>query len=53
LFNHLKNTQEEFDVSHAFDFLSGITLAQAEAQLTPKIIRNMTDEVFNHIFSKW
>ena len=53
LFNHLKNTQEEFDVSHAFDFSSGITLAQAEAQLTPKIIRNMTDEVFNHIFSKW
>jgi len=28
-------------------------LPQAEATLTPEIIRNVVDEIFNKIFSNW
>lgn len=52
-FDHQNNTQDEFDVSHPFDFSSTFSLSQAEAALTPDIIRTMTDEIFNRIFSSW
>jgi len=52
-FDHLANTQDEFDVSHGFDFSANKSLSEAESLLTPDIIRNMTDEIFNHIFSSW
>jgi hypothetical protein len=47
------NDQQEFDVSHSFDFSASLTLQAAEAQLNDAIIRDMTDEIFNHIFSNW
>jgi hypothetical protein len=43
----------EADVSRNFDFSAGLTLNQAEAQLTGTIIQNLTDEIFNRIFSNW
>jgi len=45
--------QQEFDVSHSFDFAANLTLQAAESQLSDNIIRDMTDEIFNHIFSNW
>jgi len=45
--------QQEFDVSHSFDFNANLTLQAAESQLNDAIIRDMTDEIFNHIFSNW
>jgi len=45
--------QKEFDVSHPFDFPANLTLQAAESQLSDQIIRDMTDEIFNHIFSDW
>jgi len=48
-----ENDQQEFDVSHAFDFSASLTLQAAESQLTDAIIRDMTDEIFNHLFSNW
>jgi hypothetical protein len=51
--NTLKNTNEEYDVSRNFDFPASLSLPQAEAQLLDDIIRNMSDEIFNRIFSNW
>jgi hypothetical protein len=41
------------DLSRNFDFSSNLSLGEAEAQLTTTIISNMTDEIFNRIFSSW
>jgi Lipopolysaccharide-assembly len=41
------------DLSRNFDFSSNLSLSEAEAQLTTTIISNMTDEIFNRIFSSW
>jgi len=43
----------EDDVSRNFDFSATLTITDAEAQLTPTIVSNMTDEIFNRIFSNW
>jgi len=47
------NTPEEFDVSRSFDFSAQQSLQTAEATLLDEMIRNLTDEIFNHIFSNW
>jgi hypothetical protein len=43
----------EADVTRSFDFASSLSLSQAETQLNESIIRNLTDEIFNRIFSNW
>lgn len=47
------NTPEEFDVSRSFDFSAQQSLQTAEASLLDEMIRNLSDEIFNHIFSNW
>lgn len=47
------NQPEEFDVSRSFDFSAQQSLQTAEASLLEEILRNLTDEIFNHIFSNW
>jgi Lipopolysaccharide-assembly len=42
-----------FTASRSFDFSASLTLQQAEAQLKDEIIRNLTDEIFNQLFSDW
>jgi hypothetical protein len=49
----LSNDKEEFDVSRSFDFNANRSLQSVESELLPEIIRNLSDEIFNHIFSKW
>ena len=53
LFNSLENKSTEYDVSRDFDFSAGLTLTQAEAQLFDDIVKNVTDEIFNRLFSNW
>src|SRR5688572_16132450 len=43
----------ETDLSRNFDFDASLSLQQAEAQRGDEIVRNMTDEIFNRIFSNW
>lgn len=43
----------ETDLSRTFDFSASQSLSQAEAGLTDQIVQNMTDEIFNRIFSSW
>ena len=54
LFKRKQNIQlDPFVITKNFDFSSNLTLQAAEAQLTDEIIRNLTDEIFNRIFSDW
>lgn len=43
----------EADLTRTFDFPASQTLTQAEAGLNAEIVRNLTDEIFNKIFSNW
>ena len=49
----LENKEQEFDVTRNFDFSANLTLNQAEGQLMDDIVRNITDDIFNQIFSNW
>ena len=51
--NQLSSQVQEFDISRSFDFDSNKSLQQAEAGLLDEMIRNLTDEIFNRIFSNW
>ena len=51
--NTLTNKTEEFDISRSFDFNANLSLSQAEGALTEEILKNVTDEIFNRIFSNW
>ena len=49
-----QNEQDDpVTITHGFDFSSNLTIQAAEAQLLDEIIKQMTDEIFNSIFSKW
>ena len=49
----LENKEQEFDVTRNFDFSASLTLQAAETQLMDDILRNITDDIFNQIFSNW
>ena len=58
--NHLDPTGKqvapadfEADVTRNFDFSANLSLTDAETQLLPTIVSNMTDEIFNKLFSNW
>lgn len=43
----------EADITRNFPFSATLSLQQAEAALADQIINNLTDEIFNRIFSNW
>ena len=43
----------EADVSRNFDFSANTSITDAEQQLVPTIVSNLTDEIFNKLFSNW
>ncbi len=51
--DRVNNTTKEFDISRPFDFSAQRSLQEAEASLNDEIVRNITDEIFNRIFSNW
>jgi Lipopolysaccharide-assembly len=51
--NTVDNKTDNFTVSRDFDFSANLSLQQAESQLLPDIINQLTDQIFNHIFSNW
>jgi hypothetical protein len=53
LINNIENKTIEFDVSRGFDFSANLSIEQAQAGLQDEILRNLTDEIFNKIFSNW
>lgn len=51
--NRLSNTTEEYDVSRSFEFNANLSLQAAESQLLDEMLRNLTDDMFNRMFSNW
>ncbi len=51
--NTVDNKTDEYDINRNFDFSANLSLQQAETQLQDEIIRSITDEIFNRIFSNW
>ncbi|HKZ68098.1 MAG TPA: LptE family protein [Chitinophagaceae bacterium] len=47
------NKTQEYDVSRNFEYSGNMSLQQAEASLGEEIIRGMTDDIFNRLFSNW
>ena len=44
---------DKYDVSRNFEFSANLSLQQAEAALGDEMIRTLTDDIFNRIFSEW
>lgn len=44
---------KKFDVTRSFDYPGSMTLQQAEGQLKDEMLRSLTDDMFNRIFSDW
>ncbi|MGC4038090.1 MAG: LptE family protein [Chitinophagaceae bacterium] len=53
LYDKLANKSTEYDVTHSFDYSATQTLEQAQVSQNDVIIQNMTDEIFNKLFSNW
>jgi hypothetical protein len=52
--NRLDATKDfEADVNYNKDFDSGLSLTEAESKYTEEIVKNLTDLIFNKIFSNW
>ena len=53
IYDRLANKTTEYDVTHSFDYSASQTLEQAQLAKNDEIISNMTDEIFNKLFSNW
>ncbi len=53
LMDAVHNKSQDFDVSRDFPFNAQLTLTQAEPTLLPDIIKNLTEDLFNRLFSNW
>ncbi|MCX8020182.1 MAG: LPS assembly lipoprotein LptE [Chitinophagaceae bacterium] len=51
--DRLKNDVKEYDIMRTFEFKGNLSLHQAENSLSDEIIRTLTDEIFNRLFSNW
>lgn len=55
IFKNRKDETKNFetDLSRNIDFPATQSLAQAESSITDEVVKNLTDEIFNRIFSNW
>ena len=44
---------QEFQISRSFPFAATLSLQSAEARLLDEIVTNLTDDIFNRLFSNW
>lgn len=44
---------KETDVTRSFDFDANVSIQQAEQALNESILKNLSDEIFNSLFSNW
>jgi len=52
--NRLDEKQnKETDVTRSFDFDANVSIQQAEQSLNESILKNLSDEIFNSLFSNW
>ena len=55
IFKNRKDDTKNFeaDLTRTFDYSASKSLSEEEANITPDIVKNFTDEIFNKIFSNW
>ncbi len=53
LSDHKADKTTEYDVTRSFEFKGDLSFQQAENQLGDEMIRTLTDEIFNRLFSNW
>lgn len=53
IYKRKEDKTEEYDVSRNFEFGASKSIQQAEAELADEMIRSLTDDIFNRIFSNW
>ena len=51
--NTLNNEKKTFDVSRNFEFPASSSLQAAENRLLEEMVKNLTDDIFNRMFSNW
>lgn len=51
--NRTIDAKKEYDVSRSFEFKGTQSFQQAEASLSDELVRTLTDEIFNKLFSNW
>src|SRR5215218_2813120 len=52
--NQLSGTEpQQYQISRSFPFAATLSLQAAESRLLDEIITNLTDDIFNRIFSNW
>ena len=51
--NRTIDAKKEYDVSRSFEFKGTQSFQQAEATLSDELVRTLTDEIFNKLFSNW
>jgi hypothetical protein len=47
------NKTQEYDISRNFEYSASKSLTQAEGELAEEILRGLSDDIFNRIFSNW
>lgn len=53
LYDNFKNDVKEYGITRDFDFPASQSFTQAEARLMDEMIKTISDEIFNKIFSNW
>jgi len=53
IYDRLANKTQEYDITRSFDYSASQTLEQVQAARSDEIISNLTDEIFNKLFSNW
>lgn len=51
--NNKDAEEKPFDISKSFEFPGSKSISQVEATLTDEIVRGISDEIFNRLFSDW
>jgi len=51
--NRKEDKINDYDVSRSFEFKGNQSFQQAEAALGDEMVRTLTDEIFNKLFSSW
>ncbi len=51
--DHKADKTSDYDVSRSFEFKGNQSFQQAENALGDEMIRTLTDEIFNRLFSNW
>ncbi|MBA2328471.1 MAG: LPS assembly lipoprotein LptE [Chitinophagaceae bacterium] len=49
----LSNDKEEFLITRSFEFNANSSLQAAEGRLLDEMVRTLTDDIFNRLFSNW